>query len=68
MLKLIKWNNRVFPLVGVEMKWKALLFREYLKRLSENKKMEWEQMKEIKSSGVVLGKSSNEYGDNELMQ
>ena len=30
--------------------------------------MEWEQMKEIKSSGVVLGKSSNEHGDNELMQ
>ena len=45
-----------------------MLFRECLKRLNENKKMEWEQMKEIKSSGVVLGKSSNEYGDNEVTQ
>ena len=46
-------------LTGREMKKKGLPFREYLKSLSENRKMEREQMKDIKSSGVVIGKSTS---------
>ena len=46
-------------LTGREMKKKGLPFRDYLRKLNEDKKIEREYNAEIKNSGVVVGKSTS---------